>query len=900
MKITFLIATVHDIGGTAGAVVTQANALCAHHDVEILSVYRDGDAHHFPLDPRVSVRDLVDLTDLGPDLEPLRGRPPLLVPRNADPGLDALADAGLEATLPGLDADVLVTVTPAMLAYATQLAPARTALVHQEHRSSHSRPNSRDLLLDHARRADVVAVLTEPMAHWLTSELGALAPEVVVVPNALAPGFRPRSLLTEPVIIAAGRLATEKQWPQLIAAFASISERVPDWRLRIFGEGQARFDAMGLTRRLGLWDRVELPGPTTDLTSEWARASISALTSQPGEGFPLVIQEAMAAGVPVVAYDMPTGPRDQIDHDVDGLLVAQGSQAGLAAALLRLATEPSTRTRLGTAALAKAATWDSTTITSRWLEIYADAVRRRGAAPLGRGRTAILLASRAAAASGSGAKEPADQHVAPHGREGVGVTPEQARHETLAAAVALARRVAPEWFVVPPHSDEQATVVLPMEARAAFVSGLPHAGLPSYVSVHDPEHRGWPSRRGLPEDMVAPLVRARTGRLLLEPWPRLAERGALLGRGCGVAVEFWERGVDGDLHAPDRARLATSVPSGAATAATRVHDVAVATIPLMTEPTPYECQFPIDVVYTWVDGHDAGWNDAREARLAAASDATMLTRASSGRARYVDRGELRYSLRGVHLFAPWVRRIHLVTAGQVPAWLDPAHPMLNVVDHRDLLPADALPTFNSHAIESVLHRIPGLAEHFLYFNDDFFIGAPSRPEQFFSAAGATAVFPSAMVVGLPGQDVLPYAKAAANNRRLLLDAFGVTMVNTLIHAPYAHRVSVLTEIAERFAPEVDATTRAPFRSTTDVSMLSSLAQHYGLMTGTAYVGSLDYAFVDLAEAIVRRRLVDLLKRERDGFCLGDGHDFARDPAKVDEMVVDFLETYFPIAAPWER
>ncbi|CAN5385511.1 hypothetical protein BH11ACT8_BH11ACT8_25720 [soil metagenome] len=369
-------------------------------------------------------------------------------------------------------------------------------------------------------------------------------------------------------------------------------------------------------------------------------------------------------------------------------------------------------------------------------------------------------------------------------------------------------------------------------------------------------------------------------------------------------MEFWETGPDGDRHAPPgRASYAAVVPRGAtvstSTAPTRVHDVEVPTLPIMTEPTPYECRFPVDVVYTWVDGHDAAWNEAREARLREVTDDTMLTRASSGRARYVDRGELRYSLRGVHLFAPWVRRIHLVTAGQVPDWLDAEHPMVNVVDHRDLLPPEALPTFNSHAIESVLHRIPGLAEHFLYLNDDFFIGSPTSPERWFSPAGATAVFPSSMVIGLPGQDELPYAKAAANNRRLLQRTFGVTTINTLVHAPYAHRVSVLTEIAERFAPEVDATTRSPFRSTTDVSMLSSLAQHYGLMSGTAYVAEADFAFVDLADAIVRRRLRDLLNRHRAGFCLGDGHDFARDPAKVDAMVAEFLEAYFPIAAPWE-
>jgi glycosyltransferase involved in cell wall biosynthesis len=916
IKVAFLISTVHDIGGTAGAVVTQANALAARGvDVEVLSVFRPEDGHHFPLDPSVVVRDLV-----GDDLEPLRGRTPLLLPDNADPGLDARVDAALEAALPQLRADVLVTVTPAMLSYAVQLAPTRTVVVHQEHRSSHSRPNSRTLLLDAARRADVVAMLTEPMAHWMRVQLGADAPEVVVVPNALAPGFRPRSPLTEPVIVCAGRLASEKQWPVLVRAFGAVADRIPEWRLRIFGDGHGRFETMGMVRKLGLFDRVELPGPTSDMQGEWARASISALTSQAGEGFPLVIQEAMAAGVPVVAYDMPTGPRDQIDQDVDGILVTQGSEAGLAAGILRLATDHAERRRMGAAALAKAADWQGPGIADRWIEVFEAALARRSAGSSsgrasGEGRTAAVTASRAPSTQTESAALHPDR--APLGREGTGVTPEQARRDTLAAATTLASGLggtADGWFVVPGRAGAPATVVLPMSARAAFLDALAgpagEAALPAYVSVHDPEHRGWPSRRGTAAEMLGPLRRGRTGRLLLEPWPKVdgpdGERGTLLGRGCGVAVEFWETGPDGDLHAvPGHVAWTTSVPRGAPTVRTSVHGVDVPTLPAMAGPTVYDCRFPVDVVYTWVDGSDAAWEAARAARLAEVSgegapDPTMQTQASSGRARYVDRGELRYSLRSLHLFAPWVRRIHLVTAGQVPSWLDPTDPRINVVDHRDLLPADALPTFNSHAIESVLHRIDGLAEHFLYLNDDFFVGAPTSPEAFFSAAGSPAVFPSTTVVGLPDQGGLPWALAADNNRRLLSDAFGATTVNTLVHAPYAHRVSTLREVAERFAAEVDATTRSPFRSATDVSMLSSLGQHYGLLAGTAHVGQIDYAYVDITETVVRRRLIDLLRRERGGFCLGDQHAFGRDPAQVEALVAQFLEDYFPIAAPWER
>ena len=226
----------------------------------------------------------------------------------------------------------------------------------------------------------------------------------------------------------------------------------------------------------------------------------------------------------------------------------------------------------------------------------------------------------------------------------------------------------------------------------------------------------------------------------------------------------------------------------------------VRSLPLMVAPSVTECRFPVDVVYTWVDGSDAAWDDARRGasgrgRLAQRRPASRVAARDSS-----TDGELRYSLRSIHLFAPWVRRIHLVTAGQVPEWLDVGHPMINLVDHRDILPADALPTFNSHAIEAALHRIDGLAEHFVYFNDDFLLGRPIRPEALFSPAGLTSVFFSAQTVGLTdAPDAAPFLKAAWNNRNLLQDAFGAVTTSNLAHAPYAHRVSVLEALHERFA-----------------------------------------------------------------------------------------------------
>jgi hypothetical protein len=248
-----------------------------------------------------------------------------------------------------------------------------------------------------------------------------------------------------------------------------------------------------------------------------------------------------------------------------------------------------------------------------------------------------------------------------------------------------------------------------------------------------------------------------------------------------------------------------------------------------------------------------------------------------------------------------VRRIHLVTAGQVPDWLDVDHPSVNLVDHSAILPADALPTFNSHAIETSLHLIPDLAEHFVYFNDDFFLGRPIRPEAWFSPAGLPATFLAPTTIGLTDlPDSPPYLKAAWNNRRLLQGAFSRVLTHNLAHAPYPHRRSVLQALTEQFPEALATTARSPFRSDTDVSTLSSLAQHFGLMTGQSFVGEASRAYVNLSNSDLDWQLKKTLLREQDFICLADHHDHALNPVRLNRTLHTFMEAYFPVAAPWER
>ncbi len=147
----------------------------------------------------------------------------------------------------------------------------------------------------------------------------------------------------------------------------------------------------------------------------------------------------------------------------------------------------------------------------------------------------------------------------------------------------------------------------------------------------------------------------------------------------------------------------------------------------------------IDLVYLWVDGSDPAWMARKRAACGIEETAEKGASETDCKARWIDNEELRYSLRSAEKFAPWVRLVFIVTDGQTPAWLDTSNPRVRVVDHSEILPPEALPCFNSVVIEYFLHRIPGLAEHFIYANDDTFFGAPVAPEFFFDADGRPIV-----------------------------------------------------------------------------------------------------------------------------------------------------------------
>ena len=150
--------------------------------------------------------------------------------------------------------------------------------------------------------------------------------------------------------------------------------------------------------------------------------------------------------------------------------------------------------------------------------------------------------------------------------------------------------------------------------------------------------------------------------------------------------------------------------------------------------------FPIDVVFTWVDNTDKAWQE-QYYRTLQPIDQEDIGLYATDPARFSNHNELFYSVQAVQKFMPWVRNIFIVTADQKPKWLDEnTHSKIKLINHSKIIDAKYLPTFNSHVIEANLYKIPDLSEHFIYFNDDVFVARPLMPNHFFENNGLASLF----------------------------------------------------------------------------------------------------------------------------------------------------------------
>ncbi|WP_369170487.1 stealth family protein [Streptomyces sp. R28] len=501
----------------------------------------------------------------------------------------------------------------------------------------------------------------------------------------------------------------------------------------------------------------------------------------------------------------------------------------------------------------------------------------------------------------------------------------EAAAANLGLVVAALEQEGIPYFLVP-TSRTRHTVGVNAVDRERFLTALEAQNAGKAVFLGRPLPGGQLKNPALFMDGVLPTA-LRTATVLRIGENHLGPSGQLLaGPELACDVEFWEDGAqllasdDGprrlakvqpqasedifaeSLIAPRNNGITDVLPASEQKPATvRIGDRELPSFAPLTLPTVNDVTFPVDVVYTWVDGEEPRMR-AKRAQYQEHGIAEILDKETNA-SRYTSHDELKYSLRSLAMYADFVRHIYLVTDGQKPHWLDDSAPGITVVDHRDIFPQDVLPVFNSHAIETRLHHIPGLSEHYLYFNDDVFVGRRVTAEHFFHGSGLMKipVSPLKIGVGKPHAEETATNSASKNVRRLLLEKFGRVTTNNFMHTPLPQHRETLQALEELFPQDISRTTASRFRSPQDIAMTAPLLYQYALMTGRGVPGRYSFRYVNISRPDAEKRLADLRRNRRfDFFCLNDVDVPPEEREQVGIRMDEFLENYFPFASPFEK
>jgi glycosyltransferase involved in cell wall biosynthesis len=380
-QVRILLLHAYGMGGTIRTVFNLASYLAKEHDVEIVSILKEAEEPFFPIDPRVKFRFLDDRLD--PSSDPLRAMlskmPSKLIPKEetAYHRFNLWTDLRLTRYIRSLDTGVLMATRPGLNLAMAQLALPSVITVGQEHVALRTQAEPmQELIKWRYRRLDALVTLTKADLRDYRETLPKKPKKLARIPNAVPPMTGDVSKLDAKVAIAVGRLTRIKGFHRLITAWETVAAAHPDWTLRIFGAGPQEDNLRRQIAEAGLEDKVELPGPTTDVGAELEKASIYVMSSR-HEGFPMTILEAMAKGLAIVSFNSPHGPKEMITHEVDGLLVKPRTNANLATSIIRVIEDEQLRRDLAARALETAQTYDVDAVGEKWDALLAELLARR-------------------------------------------------------------------------------------------------------------------------------------------------------------------------------------------------------------------------------------------------------------------------------------------------------------------------------------------------------------------------------------------------------------------------------------------------------------------------------------------------------------------------------------------
>lgn len=327
----------------------------------------------------------------------------------------------------------------------------------------------------------------------------------------------------------------------------------------------------------------------------------------------------------------------------------------------------------------------------------------------------------------------------------------------------------------------------------------------------------------------------------------------------------------------------------------------------------------VDIVIPWVDNTDPSWQAEfdRFAKEGAQGDSREI--------RYRDWGLLRYWFRAIDQFMPWVDRIHFVTSGHIPEWLDLSDKRLNWVKHEDFIPTEYLPTFSANTIELNLHRIKGLSDRFIYFNDDIFVLRPLSEKRFFRKGlpcdfGVMTAKPSDGGIIHMAINDLDVIDRHFDKRRQMRKFFpkwfspryGVGVINNLLlspwrdfsgfidpHLPNAFLKSTLEEVWKSEPEIMDKTCRSRFRTDADVNQW--LFRYWQLAQGNFCPSNTrrNTVCMDINDTTITEIKQLIGSRQLDMICLNDSSDIS-DFNTIQNSIQESFEKLLPQKSPFEK
>lgn len=352
-RVVFVVYNIYGTGGTVRTVTNFANYLFEKgYHVEVISLRRTKVNPDMGLHHAIRVYSLLDHTRPATLFERLlKGRRSRLVHKDSDlyEQINLLMDIRLISRLRQVTADIVIPTFPGLVPICNRFSRRKTKVLAMEHQyyAAH-KPSIQKLIRQEYPKADGLTVLSDKDVRDQSkfSQCVYKLPNGVVPPAAFAPGKA-----RIPRIVALGRFARWKRFDILIDAFAMLKDEFPGWELHLFGDGEVKQELIQQVSRLGLSSLVKMRGITTKSVWEIGHGEICAVPSE-HEPFGMVLIEAFAAGRPVVAFDVETGPKEIIDDGVTGLKAKPLNVADFADKLRVLMSSPELREKMGRAAYA--------------------------------------------------------------------------------------------------------------------------------------------------------------------------------------------------------------------------------------------------------------------------------------------------------------------------------------------------------------------------------------------------------------------------------------------------------------------------------------------------------------------------------------------------------------------